>query len=171
MPDIDLRPDCTRCDALCCVLLAFDESDAFAFDKPACATCPNLAGDNACTIHADLTDFGFAGCVSFDCNGAGQRLTSDLFKGRSWRDDPSLLPAMDDAFRILRRLHDTLVLLHHAATLPLTSTNEATRQTLLANLETDWTEADLQGPAPLRALQAADQFFASLRAAVKPPRP
>ncbi|MEO8243861.1 MAG: hypothetical protein ABI832_16285 [bacterium] len=171
MPDFDLRPDCTHCDALCCVLLAFDLSTAFALAKPACTACPNLAGDNACTIHASLNDRGFPGCVAFDCHGAGQRLTSQLFKDRSWRDDPGLMPAMDNAFRILRRLHEAMALLQHAATLPLDATQQVTRQTLLTNLATDWTEADLQGPSPTAALRDADRFIASLRAAVTPPRP
>lgn len=149
----DLTPDCARCDALCCVLLAFDASTAFAFDKPACVACRHLAPNNACTIHADLEGQGFRGCRAFDCHGAGQRLTQSL-KGRSWRSDPSLLPALDDAFRTLRRLHETLALLHAAAKLPLTPAQEATRAALLDSLSGQDMTPDL---APAQA------FFKSLR--------
>jgi hypothetical protein len=75
MTNLDLRPDCARCDALCCVLLAFDASDAFAFSKPACAPCRNLADDNRCRVHSTLAEQGFSGCVAFDCQGAGRRIT------------------------------------------------------------------------------------------------
>jgi hypothetical protein len=159
----NLRPDCARCDALCCVLLAFDASEAFATSKPACEACQHLATDNACTIHADLSGSGYDGCVAFDCHGAGQRLTSQVFKGRSWRDDPSLMPAMDDAFRTLRRLHEALVLLQHFAARPQTAAQHATRQSLWDRLAADRTEDELQGPEPQSALQAARAYFAELR--------
>lgn len=165
----DLTPDCQSCDALCCVLLAFDASPAFAFDKPACAPCRHLAADNLCRIHSGLREQGFAGCVAFNCHGAGQIVTQRVFAGRSWRDDASLLPAMDHAFRIQRRLHEALVLLDQSATLPLTAAQQASRQALSVALSVQYDEAALQGPAPLAALTAAADYFASLRA-VTPPR-
>ena len=160
----DLTPDCRQCDALCCVLLAFDHGSAFGFDKPACAPCRNLAHHNACRIHANLQDHGFAGCVAFNCHGAGQRLTSQVFRGRSWRQNAALLSAMDPAFRVLRQVHEALAMLQHAAQLPLTAAQHITRQTLLARLSPDWTEAELQGPQPQSALHDARAYFASLRA-------
>lgn len=160
----DLTPDCANCDALCCVLLAFDASEAFAIDKPACTACPNLAGDNRCTIHASLNANGFKGCVTFDCHGAGQRFRK-IFK-RSWRDDPALMPAMDQAFRSLRQCHETLTLLLQAANLPLTPAQESTRQSLLETLAKDRTAADLLGPEPQAALTQARAYFASLRGAI-----
>ena len=164
----DLTPDCRNCDALCCVLLAFDRSRAFAFDKPAFEPCRNLA-QNRCTIHADLAAKGFPGCTAFNCHGAGQRITQTVFKGRSWRDDPGLMPALDQAFRIQRRLHEALVMLQHAATLTLSADQEATRQTLLETLAAPRDEVALQGTEPLRALSEAARFFASLRG-LTPPR-
>lgn len=168
----DLTPDCARCDALCCVLLAFDASTAFGHDKPACAACHHLAADNACRIHADLAGQGFAGCVAFDCHGAGQRITGQVFQGRSWRDDPSLMPAMADAFRTLRQLHQAALLLQQAAALPLSAAQDATRQTLLARLDLhrDWTEADLQSAPTGAVLRDIPAYFRALRATVTPPR-
>lgn len=172
MPAPDLSPDCARCDALCCVLLAFDASDAFAFDKPACVACPHLAPDNACRIHASLTDRGFAGCARFDCHGAGQRVTGQVFAGRSWRDDPALLAPLDQAFRVMRRLHEAVALLHQAAHLPLSPEQHSTRQTLLANLDAgrDWSEAALRELEIGPHLKAVPAFFAALRRVVTPPR-
>ncbi|MBC7478377.1 MAG: hypothetical protein H7317_09840 [Pseudorhodobacter sp.] len=170
MPLPDLTPDCTNCDALCCVLLAFDRSSTFAHDKPACQPCRNLAGDNLCCIHADLDARGFSGCVRFDCHGAGQRITKTVFKGRSWRHDPSLMPAMDQAFRTLRRLHEALVLLQAATNLPLDQAQQATRTALLETLSRPRDEAALQTTEPLTALTQAADFFASLRALTAPRR-
>ena len=174
MTNLDLRPDCARCDALCCVLLAFDASDAFAFSKPACAPCRNLAADNTCKVHASLADEGFSGCVAFDCQGAGQRITEQVFKGRSWRDDPALLPAIDTAFRVMRRLHDAVGLLQQAATLPLSPEQNQTRLDLLSRLDPtrDWSEAALQFPDLGQDLKAVTAYLASMRplATAKPSR-
>jgi hypothetical protein len=170
MTNLDLRPDCARCDALCCVLLAFDASDAFAFSKPACAPCRNLAADNTCKVHATLTDQGFSGCVAFDCQGAGQRITEQVFKGRSWRDDPALLPAIDTAFRVMRRLHDAVGLLQQATTLPLSQAQNQTRLDLLARLDAnrDWTEDSLLALDLGPDLKAVPAFLASLRPLIGP---
>jgi len=123
-----LEADCSACAALCCVGLAMDRGAAFAIDKPAGVPCPNLSG-HACKIHATLGARGFAGCVRFDCAGAGQR-TVALFAGASWRDDPDLLAPMLDTFRHLRRVHELLELLVAAGTLPLTAREKARRRSL-----------------------------------------
>jgi len=114
-----LRPDCDRCAALCCVALAFDRGPMFAIDKANGEPCPNLGAGNGCRIYADRAKLGFPGCIAFDCLGAGQRVTQDLFGGRSWRDDPALLAPMGRAFEAMRRLHETAQLLAEAAKLPL----------------------------------------------------
>ena len=69
---VDLQPDCARCAALCCVALAFDRSDRFAYDKPACEPCRNLGGDDRCRIYDRREREGFSGCIRFDCQGARQ---------------------------------------------------------------------------------------------------
>ncbi|MBI1171784.1 hypothetical protein GC209_10295 [bacterium] len=162
--EVDLTPDCQACAALCCVLLPFDAGDAFAFDKPAAVACRHLDG-HACRIHADLATRGFAGCQRYNCHGAGQRVTQEVFAGRSWRTEPGLLAAMDRAFRAMRRLHEDHGLLTAARTLPLTDAEEAERLALLARLDaaTSQTEASLiaydTGPLP-RAVKA---FLEALR--------
>jgi len=70
------RADCERCVGLCCVAAPFQRSADFALTKPAGVPCPHLGTDHRCTIHAQLQERGFPGCVSFDCYGAGQRVTA-----------------------------------------------------------------------------------------------
>ena len=81
---------------------AFDRSDEFAIDKPACVACPNLDGADRCRVHDRLEQAGFHGCVIYDCLGAGQRVVQELYAGRPWREEPDLLPEMWRALTALR---------------------------------------------------------------------
>lgn len=135
MIDTPLRADCTRCAALCCIGPAFDRSDMFAIDKPASVACPNLDAEHLCTIHENLEQRGFAGCVRFDCLGAGQRVTQELFAGRSWRDDPALVQPMTESLRIMHQVHELLQLLQTAARLPLNNRQNLQRVDLLEKLQ------------------------------------
>jgi len=90
----ELRADCTRCRALCCVHLPFDRGADFPFAKAAGVPCRHLAGDDRCGIHDRLAERGFRGCVTFDCFGAGQRA--------------SALPDPAASFGRLRVLHELL---------------------------------------------------------------
>jgi hypothetical protein len=133
MDDAMLRGDCARCAALCCVGLAFDRSEHFGFDKDAGVPCVHLVG-HRCAIHRTRNERGFGGCASYDCAGAGQRVTQSIFEGRSWRDEPALLAPMIDAFRAARDAHALLVLLHAARRLPLDVERERVRSELEAEL-------------------------------------
>jgi uncharacterized protein YjbI with pentapeptide repeats len=103
-----LRPDCSSCFALCCTAFGFARSADFAIDKPAAAPCPNLDQDYSCTIHDRLRPRGFRGCTVFDCFGAGQAVSQQLFAGISWRDAPDSRPDMFAAFKAMRQLHEML---------------------------------------------------------------
>ncbi|MGI5521213.1 pentapeptide repeat-containing protein [Micromonospora sp. CA-259024] len=103
-----LRADCERCFGLCCVVPAFARSADFAIDKPAGRPCPNLGSDHRCGIHTELRQRGFPGCTVFDCFGAGQQVAQVTFGGRDWRNAPETLPAMAEAFAVLRPLHELL---------------------------------------------------------------
>src|SRR5258705_10103572 len=85
---LELRADCQRCFALCCVAPAFSASADFAIDKAAGQPCPNLRADFRCSIHDRLPPRGFAGCAAFDCLGAGQKVAQVTFGGRDWRAHP-----------------------------------------------------------------------------------
>jgi hypothetical protein len=62
-------------------------------------------------MHAELEVSGCSGCVRYDCAGAGQRVCEEVFGGRSWRDDASLLAPMMEAFRVMREVQELRVLL------------------------------------------------------------
>lgn len=112
-----LRADCSRCVGLCCVAPAFSVSADFAIDKPAGQSCPNLLADSRCGIHDDLRSRGFAGCVVFDCFGAGQQITQVTFAGQDWRQSPATATSMFGAFTVMRQLHEVLWYLVEAQTL------------------------------------------------------
>ncbi|NOX74187.1 MAG: hypothetical protein GXP03_11410 [Alphaproteobacteria bacterium] len=133
MTSPSLKADCQTCTALCCMALAFDKSEMFAIDKPAGVACPNLGPDHRCTIHAALKSKGFQGCINYDCEGAGQRVSA-MFSMRSWQDDPALLIPMLKAFHAMRQVHQRLVLLTAAADLPLDTGQKSTLHRLQQKL-------------------------------------
>jgi hypothetical protein len=106
-----LRADCAHCCGLCCVALAFTAEQGFGFDKPAHSACRNLAADHRCTIHAELGVRGFPACVTFDCYGAGQWVTQQLFAGRSWQSSPEDASRMFALYAAYRPLHELMALL------------------------------------------------------------
>jgi hypothetical protein len=168
---IDFSPKCEDCAALCCVMLPFDGGEDFGFDKAGGLACKHLKG-HACSIHANLAEQGFAGCLRYDCLGAGQRVVQEVFAGQSWRSDASLLGPMEQAFRAMRRLHEDHALLEAAARLPLTGDEDAKRLKLLADLGVGdrQTQASLSayetGPKP----RAVRDFLAQLKARLQPRR-
>jgi hypothetical protein len=170
--DISLEADCRHCAALCCLSLAFDRSALFAFDKAAGVACPHLDARHGCGVHAEREQRGFAGCATYDCLGAGQRVTQELFEGRSWRDDPALVAPMMDAFWSLRQVHESWFLLrqcrtlHSSGRLPLTARQAERQRELEHALQTDTGGASAQ----LRAFEREQlgskvaAFLQSLRA-------
>lgn len=152
----DMTSDCQSCAALCCIALAFDAGDEFAIDKPAGLPCPNLDGALGCQHYAHLEAEGFRGCVTYECRGAGQRVTQELFEGDSWANSPAITAPMLEAFAAMRRVHDGIDLLIAAERLDLPPSFEAERQALLEAYAPDegWTRETLAafatGDAPRR---------------------
>lgn len=130
----DLMADCSRCAALCCMAPPFEVSEDFALTKAAEEPCPKLDGAGRCTIHASRAEEGFRGCIAADCFGAGQRVTQELFQGRSWLDDPSLKAPMAAAYSLMRRIHELLILLEQAEKLPLTDQKRVQAGDLIVEL-------------------------------------
>ena len=130
----NMRADCAHCAALCCVTFAFDRSQGFPMDKPNGVACSNLDCTNRCRIYARRVQKGFEACVHYDCLGAGQRVTQEVFAGRSWRDEPALLPDMIRAFITMRTIHELSVLLSTAAAGSLPSELRGTALRLLEDL-------------------------------------
>lgn len=131
----DLRADCARCQGLCCVSLPFDRCESFAFDKPANVACHYLTATCDCRIHAQLGLRGLGGCAAYDCYGAGQRITQQLFAGVSWQRDLETRAELFEAFRRLKRVHELRLLLHEAERLGLPPRRAVEREQLLAQLE------------------------------------
>ena len=160
--------ECSACAALCCVAMAFDRGEEFAIDKPARTPCPNLTADFSCSIHHALESKGFGGCARYDCLGAGQRVTQDLFFGRNWRDDPALLAPMATAFAALRQVHRDLELLLAARSLPLPADLAATRAALITAYAPPggWTPASLDRFAASDLPRRTKALLRALRAHV-----
>lgn len=106
-----LRPDCDACCGLCCVAPPFDTAQGFGFDKPAHTPCVNLRHDFRCAIHDRLEQQGFPGCVAFDCYGAGQRVTNEMFQGTTWNKSAETAKKMFHAFTRFCVLHEIMALL------------------------------------------------------------
>lgn len=121
MNDGTMRADCTRCAALCCVALALTPAQGFAIEKPNGKACPNLTNNNQCCIYDQRQNHGFQGCIKFDCLGAGQIITQDVFGGRNWREEPDILPGMVKTFGVMREIQEFKTILASAAKLPLTT--------------------------------------------------
>ena len=154
MRKIKLEPDCENCAAYCCVALAFDQSNMFAYDKKAAEPCKHLTKDHTCNIHEQLTDKGFAGCVRYNCFGAGQRVTNELFAGKSWRDHPDVSQKMFDAYRVMHNVHEFLAMLEAARKLNL----DDVQLKQVAAFETDLSPEDGWTTASLNAFQSSGIF-------------
>lgn len=160
-----LRADCAQCAALCCVAFAFDKSASFSIDKPACQPCPHLEGSGRCAIHDDRDRAGFGGCVTYDCLGAGQRVTRELFDGRSWQTDHRLLAPMCEAFLVMGRIHAMLELLKAARALPLDAGEREQFSKFLAMLQPSagWSQKSLSA-FPATAIQKdVNEFLRTLQ--------
>ena len=131
---LDLKADCRRCVALCCVAPAFSKSNDFAINKPAGRPCPNLDDDYGCGIHDRLRDQGFPGCTVFDCFGAGQRVTQQTFGGASWRDSPQTARSMFAVFATMRHLHELLWLIKAATELRTSASLRPELETAYADI-------------------------------------
>lgn len=125
--------------------LAFDKSDKFAIDKAAGTPCPHLGPAHQCTIHGELRNKGFGGCVQYDCLGAGQRLCMSVMAGLDWRSDAQTQRRMIQGFAILRDIHELLEMLVTARALPLPVEIVARIDDEITRLapKPDWTEAQL----------------------------
>lgn len=165
IPFPDLNADCTKCAALCCAAYPFDADEYFAISKPVDTPCPNLSRSCFdCTIHADLKKRGFGGCITYSCAGAGQRVTQELFDGETWRDDPDLLTHMTYALRVLRPIHEALLLLQEAERLPIPKSAKTQARALMAALCPDAPTSvhDFEDPEVQEALAEVPAYLQSL---------
>lgn len=112
-----LSADCEKCFALCCVALPFAKSADFAMDKANGIPCPNLLSNHHCSIHDKLRKKGFRGCATYECFGAGQKVSQTIYNGKDWRENPELAREMFMMFPIVQQLHEMLYYLNEALNL------------------------------------------------------
>lgn len=120
MRPLPLTSDCARCEGVCCVALALDAGPAFAFAKHAGERCRHLTPSARCAIHAELAARGCAGCVAFDCHGAGPR-ASAAFPGAAQE------PTRNRAFLLLLPLHEAIWQIGSARALAIRAGLDASR--------------------------------------------
>lgn len=163
-----LKPDCSACCGLCCIEPAFDAAQGFGFDKPAHQPCLHLQADHRCAIHDHLAAKGFPGCVTYDCYGAGQRVTQKLFGGASWRKSPEDAARMFEAFRAMRALHELLAMLAYAQSNAAAGSAPATARALFEEIDAICEGGDF-GVVNIAALQSRVRALA--QALLRPRRP
>lgn len=159
----ELRADCSRCAALCCVAPSFDAVQGFGFDKPAHSACPHLQADHRCGIHAELRPRGFPGCAVYDCHGAGQWVTQQLFAGRPWPLQPDGGRQQFEQFMRVRPLFELLMLLTLALQRP---GHDAALDEALRALREELQgvrEEELNGRPLFNAMPWRERVFALLR--------
>ncbi|WP_091482053.1 pentapeptide repeat-containing protein [Gracilibacillus orientalis] len=113
----DLKSDCKNCFALCCVALPFGKSNDFPFHKNSGEACRNLCSNNLCSVHDQLRENGFNGCVTYECFGAGQHVSQTIYKGKDWRENSDHAGEMFAVFPVVQQLHEMLWYLKQAMTL------------------------------------------------------
>lgn len=139
MIERSLRADCARCCGLCCVGPAFLHIQGFAYDKPPRSPCIHLNPDDRCAIHPARHQLGFPACQGFDCFGAGQWVTQQLYGGRSWREvSPETAKVMFAAYARFKILHELLAMTE------LVSRDATLADQALESLETSVLEACAQ---------------------------
>ena len=108
------QADCANCFGLCCVALAFAASADFPVDKAGGVPCRNLNEDFRCSIHRNVRLSGYSGCTVFDCLGAGQKVSQQIFGGLSWRDDLESAQKMFQLLPVMQQLQEMLLYLTQA---------------------------------------------------------
>ncbi len=112
-----LTIDCAHCSGLCCIALYFAKTEGFPADKPSGKPCQNLRPDFRCAIHTKLIPSNMKGCLAYDCFGAGQKVTQDIYQGKNWQTAPEIAKQMFAVFLIVFQLHQMLWYLVEAATI------------------------------------------------------
>ena len=106
---IATRSDCASCAALCCIAYPSGEMPGFAAEKRSGEPCPKLDTCGGSTIYDDRERLGFAGCIAYECFGAGQFVTQAALAHGGEPGDRAT-QAMIDHFLGVRPAFDLLYL-------------------------------------------------------------
>jgi hypothetical protein len=158
------RADCSKCCGLCCVVPCFRSIQGFREDKRAEVPCVNLVSGHRCSIHATRELLGYSACRGFDCFGAGQWITQDLFNGASWSDAPDLAQPMFQAYRVWLPRFAAAALLE--AALPYVRAD--LRRTIVERMEKLSSAATRDDDLPTDSLQLRRETLALIRTALRP---
>ncbi|EQB35307.1 MULTISPECIES: pentapeptide repeat-containing protein [Virgibacillus] len=125
-----LKSDCNNCFGLCCVALPYTKSADFPFNKDGGEPCRNLCLNNRCSIHDQLREKGFRGCVTYECFGAGQHVSQNIYDGGDWRNNSERAKEMFAVFPIVQQLHEMLWYLNQALSLRETQSFHSSLQNI-----------------------------------------
>lgn len=103
-----LTINCEECCGICCTALYFTKMDGFPEDKVAGKPCVNLRDDFKCNIHNKLEEYKLKGCMAYDCFGAGQKVTQEVYGGLDWKKNPKQAKQMFQVFLTVFELHQML---------------------------------------------------------------
>jgi hypothetical protein len=158
-----LEPDCARCVGLCCVAPSFTKSSDHAFTKPEGEACRNLTKDFQCGIYPNLVERGFPGCKTFNCSGAGQKVTQIMFPGTDWRADADVSNRMFAAFFIVKELHELIwALLKLASLCPDAGLRSQINEKASALEQLTFQDEHILGTVDMTALMRENRGFASM---------
>ena len=107
----------------------------FAAQKLSGEPCPKLDSCGHCTIYADRERLGFAGCIAFECFGAGQFVTQSILGGHDRPDHPATRQAMVETFLRVRPAFDLLFLAQRLDEAELSDDRASERASLIESLE------------------------------------
>lgn len=102
------KSKCDACLGLCCVALFFSKTDGFPHDKKAGEPCQHLSTIHKCDVYQNLKQLGYNGCISFECFGAGQKISRFTFANQDWRIKLEISKNMFESFQVIRQLHEMI---------------------------------------------------------------
>ena len=157
-----LVSDCSRCSGLCCIALYCFKSDGFPQNKPIGKPCINLMGDYKCRIHNDLESMGMKGCIGYDCFGAGQYLTEEVYRGVTWQTQPERVKEICDLYIFMYRMFQLRFFLYESKKL-------VSSETLLPEINQLLQENDAMCRLPVEELyeQPIDSYQAKVNHILK----
>lgn len=99
-----LKGDCEKCSGLCCTALFFSKGDGFPENKGAGKPCSKLDKNYRCKIHHELKERHLKGCIGYDCFGAGQHVTQNLYQRETWQTLKEQSQEIFDVFIMIAQL-------------------------------------------------------------------
>ena len=73
--------------------------------------------DFQCEIHKRLAELNLKGCLTYDCFGAGQKVTQSVYQNIDWQKNPDRADEIFKVFIIVTKLHQILWYLIQASTI------------------------------------------------------